>query len=70
MSVSSLFAKVRRVLRLRQASVRPPLNRNFQAMVFLNGRCLADASMGFGLDAMFEPERQAAMATMGLCSGY
>ena len=70
MSVLLFLAKVRRFLQRRQACVRPPLNQDFRAMVFLNGRCLADASIGFGLDEIFEPERKAAMATMGLCSGY
>jgi hypothetical protein len=74
MSVSRIFAKIRSIVQRREAiaQAEPPAfaGRGFRAMVFLNGRCLADASMGCGQDEMFEPERHAAMSAMGRCSGY
>jgi hypothetical protein len=65
MSVSLLLSKIRSIVQ-RQASVEMqqsgPSGQGFHAMVFLNGRCLADVSMGYGQDKIFEPERRACLA--------
>jgi hypothetical protein len=75
MSVSVFIEKIRSMVqRQRCASAQMPpegfAGREFRAMVFLNGRCLADVSMGLGQDEIFEPERHAALTAMGRCSGY
>jgi hypothetical protein len=65
MSVSLLLAKIRGIIKRHQQSAgmrRTGLTgQGFHAMVFLNGRCLADVSLDYGQDEIFEPERRFAM---------
>ena len=61
MSVSLLLAKIRSIVQRQQASAGtcpPGAGRGFHAMVFLNGRCIADVSLDCGQDEIFEPERR------------
>lgn len=65
MSVSLLLAKLRSIVQRQQGDAgmrRPGLTgQGFHAMAFLNGRCIADVSIGCGQDEIFEPERRFAM---------
>ncbi len=62
MSVSLLLAKIRGIVQRHQATAgtrQPELTgQGFHAMVFLNGRCIADVSLDCGQDEIFEPERR------------
>jgi hypothetical protein len=64
MSVSLLLSKIRGIVQGPQASAgmqrQEITGRGFHAMVFLNGRCIADVSMNCGQDDIFEPERRRA----------
>jgi hypothetical protein len=65
MSVSLLIAKIRGIVQRQQenAGMRrlEPKSQGFRAFAVLNGRCIADVSMGRGQDEIYEPERRSAL---------
>jgi hypothetical protein len=65
MSVSLLFAKIRSIVQRQQESSgmrrQEPCGQGFRAFAVLNGRCIADVSMGYGQDDIYKPERRSAL---------